>query len=55
MARTIVGMPFRKELRVESGDCRVSDIRNEIIQNGHATANRHVEAESPAVFEKRLH
>jgi hypothetical protein len=55
MAYTIVGMPFRKELRVESGECRVSDITNEITQNGHAIANRHIEAESPAVFEKRLH
>jgi hypothetical protein len=55
MASTIVGMPFRKELRAESGECRVSDITNEIIQNGHAIANRHVEAEAPAVFEKRLH
>jgi hypothetical protein len=55
MASTIVGMPFRKELRTESGDRRVSDTTNEITQNGRTIANRHVAAESVAVFEKRLH
>jgi hypothetical protein len=48
-------MPFSKELRVESGDRRISDATNEITRDGLVIANRHVAAESLAVFEKRLH
>jgi hypothetical protein len=55
MATTIVGMPFRKEIRTESGECWVSDTPDDITPNEHAIVSRPVEAASRAMFEKRLH
>jgi hypothetical protein len=55
MPDAILGMPFRKEFRAESDECRVSDTISEITRNGHKTSSRHVEVDGLAVFEKRLH